>query len=82
MLHTAYWIAFGPHGPRAESPPGENTKVFTYTMLGVLASTVIFLVTHHMANEAPSTMTKEWQEATNEYFKVRTHRITTYILHY
>ena len=70
-LYTAYWIAFGPHGPRAGAPPGEGTKIFTYTVLGVVASLVIFLATHHMANPPPGTMTKEWQEATNEYFKVR-----------
>ena len=32
---TAYWIAFGPHGPRALPPPGENWAIFKYTMLGV-----------------------------------------------
>jgi hypothetical protein len=37
----------------------------------VAASLVIFLATHHMANPPPSTLTKEWEEATNEYFKVR-----------
>ena len=68
---AAYWIAFGPHGPRAEAPPGESTKIFTYTVLGVAASLVIFLTTHHLANPPPSTLTKEWEEATNEYFKVR-----------
>jgi hypothetical protein len=43
-----------------------------YTMIGLVAGTAIFLVTHHMANPAPHTLTKEWQEATNEYFKVGT----------
>ena len=72
MSSTAYWIAFGPHGPRAETPPGEPMKVFTYTVIGVAASLVIFLITHHFANPPPTTLTKEWQEATNEYFKVCT----------
>jgi len=66
---AAYWIAFGPHGPRAEAPQGENTKVITYTLIGVLAGSVIFALTHHFSNPPPHTMTKEWQEATNEYFK-------------
>jgi hypothetical protein len=70
-LYAAYWIAFGPHGPRAGSPPGEGTKIFTYTVIGVAASLAIFLATHHMANPPPHTLTKEWEEATNEYFKVR-----------
>ena len=74
-IRTAYWIAFGPHGPRAETPPGEGTKVFTYTIIGVAASLVIFLATHHLANPPPSTLTKEWEEATNEYFKVRFNRL-------
>jgi hypothetical protein len=71
VLDTAYWIAFGPHGPRAEAPPGENTKVFTYTLIGVGAGSIIFYLTHVSANPPPSTLTKEWQEKTNEYFKVR-----------
>lgn len=67
---TAYWIAFGPHGPRALPPPGESTKIFTYTLIGVAASGVIFALTRHFAGGNPRTMTKEYQEATNEYFKV------------
>nr|POF17561.1 cytochrome c oxidase polypeptide 5, mitochondrial [Quercus suber] len=68
---AAYWIAFGPHGPRALPPPGENTKIFLYTMIGVGAAAVIFGVTRSFAREPPRTMTKEWQEASNEYLKVR-----------
>lgn len=68
---TAYWIAFGPHGPRSEGPPGEGMKVFTYAAIGVAVSLVIFLTTHHFANAPPETINKEWEEATNEYFKVR-----------
>jgi cytochrome c oxidase subunit 4 len=68
---TAYWVAFGPHGPRAETPPGENTKVFIYTILGVAAAGAIFFTTRMFARPPPSTMNKEWQEATNEYLKVR-----------
>ncbi|KAK3706517.1 Cytochrome c oxidase subunit 5B, mitochondrial [Vermiconidia calcicola] len=66
---AAYWIAFGPHGPRAETPPGEATKVFSYTLMGVAAATVIFLFTQHFSGGAPSTMTKEYQQKTNEYFQ-------------
>ena len=68
----AYWIAFGPHGPRAETPPGEGRKVFSYTLIGVLAGFAIFALTHLSAGPHPSTMNREWQEKTNEYFKVRT----------
>ena len=66
----AYWVAFGPHGPRALPPPGENWKVFRLTMYGVLASLAIFLATRSFARGPPRTMTKEYQEATNEYMKV------------
>src|ERR1700712_1649992 len=67
---TAYWIAFGPHGPRALPPPGETRKVILYTLLGMVASGALFGLTRHFANkEAPRTMTKEWQEASEEYLK-------------
>ncbi|KAJ9641907.1 Cytochrome c oxidase subunit 5B, mitochondrial [Coniosporium tulheliwenetii] len=55
---AAYWIAFGPHGPRALPPPGEGTTVFIYTMIGVAA-----------AATTPKTMTKEYQEASEEYLR-------------
>jgi len=66
---AAYWIAFGPHGPRAEAPAGENWKVFRYTMYGVIASGALFYATRLFAGPPPKTMTREWQEATNEYLK-------------
>lgn len=66
----AWWIAFGPHGPRAETPPGEWTKVWLYTAAGVGLSAVLFFGIHSLARPPPRTMTKEWQEATNEYLKV------------
>ena len=69
---TAYWIAFGPHGPRAMPPPGEGFKVFLYTMYGVVASGVLFATVRYFARGPPDTFTKEHQEATTEYLKVRT----------
>jgi len=66
---AAYWIAFGPHGPRALPPPDEGKKVFIYAASGVLLSFVIFATMRSFAKPAPHTMTKEWQEATNEYLK-------------
>ncbi|KAK2807010.1 Cytochrome c oxidase subunit 5 [Emmonsiellopsis sp. PD_5] len=64
---AAYWIAFGPHGPRAETPKGEGLKIFIQVMKYVLISAGVFYATRLVANPAPRTMTKEWQEATNEY---------------
>jgi len=66
---AAWWIAFGPHGPRAEAPPGEWTKIILYTTIGVAVSAALFLLMHSFARPPPKTMTKEWQEATNEYLK-------------
>jgi len=66
---AAYWIAFGPHGPRKLPEPGENMKVFGWTAVGVGVSFVVFFIIRSFAGPPPSTMTKEWQEATNEYLK-------------
>ena len=70
LRNTAWWIAFGPHGPRAEDPPGEWTKIMWYTTIGVAVSAALFFGIHAFARPPPRTMTKEWQEATNEYLKV------------
>jgi cytochrome c oxidase subunit 4 len=68
---TAYYIAFGPHGPRALPPPGEGMKIFSYTVIGLIVSFGIFTFAHSMARPPPATMTKEYQEKTNEYLRVR-----------
>jgi hypothetical protein len=68
----AYYIAFGPHGPRRPAPPDEGRKVFLLSMAVIGAACVVFAITRMFANPArPRTMTKEWQEATEEYMKVR-----------
>ncbi|KAI5787127.1 mitochondrial cytochrome c oxidase-like protein subunit V [Geopyxis carbonaria] len=66
---ASYYIAFGAHGPRAAPPPGEGMKVFTYTMIGVFVSFATFWTIRQGGRPAPKTMTKEWQEASNEYLK-------------
>ncbi|KAK3078495.1 Cytochrome c oxidase polypeptide 5, mitochondrial [Coniosporium uncinatum] len=38
-------------------------------MMGVGASAVLFFGTRVFARGSPKTMTKEWQEASNEYLK-------------
>ncbi|KAL3421270.1 Cytochrome c oxidase polypeptide 5, mitochondrial [Phlyctema vagabunda] len=67
---AAYWIAFGAHGPRALTPPGEGWKVFGLTMAGVGVSFAVFVLIRAFAKGSPATMTKEYQEATNEYLLV------------
>jgi len=66
---AAYWIAFGAHGPRALPPPNEGWTVLGYTAIGVLVSFVFFAAIRMGARPAPKTMTKEYQEQTNEFLK-------------
>jgi len=66
---AAYYIAFGAHGPRALPPPGEGWKVAGYTALGVGISLLLFVGIRMGAKGSPSTMNKEYQEATNEFLK-------------
>ncbi|KAK5660873.1 hypothetical protein OQA88_12244 [Cercophora sp. LCS_1] len=68
---AAYWIAFGSHGPRAAPPPDEGKKVALYTFAGLTFSFIIFATIRSFANPPPSTMTKEWQEASNEFLKAQ-----------
>ena len=67
---TAYYIAFGAHGPRAQAPPNEGWKVFGYVCAGIGATFVLFAGIRGFAKGSPSTMNKEYQEGTNEYLKV------------
>ena len=69
--NAAYWIAFGPHGPRALPPPGENWYVFRMTMYGIGVSLLLFVAIRSQARPAPKTMNAQYQEMTNEYLKVR-----------
>ncbi|ROT34968.1 cytochrome c oxidase polypeptide V [Sodiomyces alkalinus F11] len=66
---AAYWIAFGPHGPRATDPPGQSSRVLLGTVVGIAVSFAIFGLIRAFAKPGPSTMNKEWQEAANEYLK-------------
>ncbi|KAI9155325.1 Cytochrome c oxidase subunit 5 [Paramyrothecium foliicola] len=63
---AAYWIAFGPHGPRAQEPAGTNAKIAWGVAVGLGVSFSLFALTRYFANPAPHTMTREWQEASNE----------------
>jgi len=64
---AAYYIAFGPHGPRAPlHPPGSVPKLILAILVGVGAGGALFLASRAFANPPPHTMTKEWQEASNE----------------
>ncbi|KAG1863590.1 COX4, subunit IV of cytochrome c oxidase [Suillus subalutaceus] len=64
---AAYYVAFGPHGPRAPvSPPGQGLKVFLCTMGLVGAAGLLSLAIRSQSPPPPRTLTREWEEATNE----------------
>ncbi|KAI9264090.1 cytochrome c oxidase subunit IV [Phascolomyces articulosus] len=67
---AAYYIAFGPHGPRQPiTQPGHGSKVLggVAAVLGV--SSVLFWTIRVNGQETPITTTREWEEATNEYLR-------------
>ncbi|KAF5531371.1 cytochrome c oxidase polypeptide 5 mitochondrial [Fusarium napiforme] len=66
---AAYWIAFGPHGPRAVDPPGTGARVAWGVFIGLAASVALFGAVRVVAKPAPYTMTQEYQEETNEFLK-------------
>ena len=67
---AAYYISFGEWGPRRPLyAPGEKSKVFWGTVTGLFAGCALFAFIRSFAAEGPTTMTREWQEATDEYLK-------------
>ncbi|RDL33972.1 Mitochondrial cytochrome c oxidase subunit IV [Venustampulla echinocandica] len=68
---AAYYIAFGNHGPRALPPPDEGWKVAGYTAAACIVSTIIFVIIRAFGSPEPHTMSKEWQEASNEYLRAQ-----------
>ncbi|KAH6604109.1 cytochrome c oxidase polypeptide v precursor [Trichoderma cornu-damae] len=66
---AAYWIAFGPHGPRSIDPPGTNARIAWGVVIGLAASLALIAGIRLAAKPAPYTMTKEYQEASNELLK-------------
>ncbi|KAF9260017.1 COX4-domain-containing protein [Marasmius fiardii PR-910] len=64
---AAYYVSFGPHGPRAPtSQPGDNWKIFGAVVALIGVSGVVSALIRSQGQETPKTLTKEWQEATNE----------------
>jgi phage-related protein len=49
-------------------------RIFWKVTQLTLASFAVFYVIHLFAKPQPKTMSKEWQEASNEYAKVRVYR--------
>ncbi|KAF9819811.1 hypothetical protein IEO21_01902 [Rhodonia placenta] len=64
---AAYYVAFGPHGPRAPvNPPGTTMKVLLGTLAGVAAAGAVFIAVRSFAPPPPKSISKEWEEASNE----------------
>lgn len=56
-----------PTAPRAQPPKGEGMRVFAKVLQLTAASVAVFYAIHAFAGKQPATMSKEWQEASNEY---------------
>jgi len=64
---AAYFVAFGPHGPRTPtSQPGDGLKILLAVTGLVGATVVLHQVVRRLGQPAPKSMSKEWQEASNE----------------
>jgi len=64
---AAYYVAFGPHGPRTpSSQPGDGLKVVLGTLGLVAAAGLLSLTLKGFGGPPPKTLTKEWEEASNE----------------
>ena len=70
LLVTAYWIAFGPHGPRAKYPKHDNVWIAKWVFASLVLSTVIFFSIRAFARPPPKTLNEQWQKMTNEYLRV------------
>ncbi|KAH9953300.1 cytochrome c oxidase subunit IV-domain-containing protein [Russula dissimulans] len=67
---AAYYVAFGPHGPRAPvNPPGTIVKIFVGVSALVGTAGLLYAGIRAMAPSPPKTISKEWEEATNERAK-------------
>ncbi|KAI8643932.1 cytochrome c oxidase subunit IV [Parasitella parasitica] len=67
---AAYYIAFGAHGPREPlTKPGHGMKVLGGVAGVLAASGALFYAIRVNGQETPHTISKEWEEQTNEYLK-------------
>ncbi|KAJ2921033.1 hypothetical protein H1R20_g16060, partial [Candolleomyces eurysporus] len=64
---AAYYVAFGPHGPRApDSLPGDNTKIWLSVGALVGVAALLTIGFRQFTPPPPHTITKEWEEASNQ----------------
>ncbi|THH29086.1 hypothetical protein EUX98_g5100 [Antrodiella citrinella] len=63
---AAYYVAFGPHGPRKPiSRPGDSLKVALAVIGAGVISFAVGTAVKSLAPPPPKTMNKEWEEASN-----------------
>ncbi|KAI9505705.1 cytochrome c oxidase [Coemansia spiralis] len=66
-----YYATYGPHNHRRPRiKPGDNMKVFIGVISTIAVSLTISTIVRNSVPK-PRTMTKEWQEASNEYARER-----------
>ncbi|KAL7421220.1 Cytochrome c oxidase subunit 5B, mitochondrial [Cryptotrichosporon argae] len=64
---AAYFVAFGPHGPREPyTPPGQNGKVLIGTLAGLGVAFTLFALVRSQAPPNVRTWTKEYQQASTQ----------------
>ncbi|KAF5391870.1 hypothetical protein D9757_001723 [Collybiopsis confluens] len=64
---AAYYVAFGPHGPRAPvGKPGDGFKIFAGTAALVGFAGVLYFAIRAISPPPPKTINKEWEEASTE----------------
>ncbi|KAL1930515.1 hypothetical protein VTP01DRAFT_10677 [Rhizomucor pusillus] len=67
---AAYFVAFGPHGPRRPlTQPGHLWRVLAGVSGALAISSGIMYATRVGGAENPKTMSPEWREKTNEYLR-------------
>jgi len=64
---AAYYVSFGPHGPREPIlPPGSNIKIVGGTLAAIAAAIGLFAAIRSQAPPQLKTQTEEWVQATRE----------------
>jgi len=67
---AAYYVAFGPHGPRSPvNPPGTAVKILTGVTALIGTAGLLYVGFRSIAPPPPKTISKEWEDATNERAK-------------
>ncbi|ODV90176.1 hypothetical protein CANCADRAFT_102820 [Tortispora caseinolytica NRRL Y-17796] len=68
---AAWYIAYGPWGPRRPvHQPGDGLKIGLGIISGLVASIGLFYtIRFFLLADKPFTMSREWQEKTNEIYK-------------